>query len=392
VAGPICSEKLEELTVDITKVNSLCEKIDKSVTGIADENVRNVMEDVSAALKLLNKNHEGIVKIHSQKSSGNTGNSFQVCSSGMASLGTIPKRNRIQSAASVSVPVPISAQDKQQVGASNGYPSVGTDCNPELNAFKDAVNKAESSTLVFNLDLGRIPIMNTETMSTRATLALAAMAAENENRQGNIPADETVSTLDDVLSMAKSIEFFGKKTKSYVNSKDSKSGSYCTIPVKYEFEDKEVKFEAEKYLREKCGAHCATPYPIILRECIKQVTEKVKADYPDNQVKVQVDTSRFCLRVARRFVKEGVDKKTVRWESYEKLIPLPSEALDVTSRKVPEGFKIKYLPPSKDKGMNGSPDRHRLARDSNSEVMEVTVPDSPKGAAAAIGGGQLEPY
>jgi hypothetical protein len=218
------------------------------------------------------------------------------------------------------------------------------------------------------------------------------MAAENENRQGNIPADETVSTLDDVLSMAKSIEFFGKKTKSYVNSKDSKSGSNCTIPVKYEFEDKEVKFEAEKYLREKCGAHCATPYPIILRECIKQVSEKVKADYPDNQVKVQVDTNRFCLRVARRFVKEGVDKKTVRWESYEKLIPLPPEALDVTSRKVPEGFKIKYLPPSKDKGMNGSPDRHRHASDSNSEVMEVTVPDSPKGAAAAIGGGQLEPY
>jgi hypothetical protein len=395
---------LEELTVDITKVNSLCEKIDTAVPNIDDENVKNVLIDVSAAIKLLNKNHEGIVKIHTNKVT------HTASSNGMASLGNISKRNRIQSSTSVTAPVsvhvpvpvpvptpsPAYENSSASLGTVSGY--YQSDSNPELKAFKDAVTKAESSTLVFNLDLGRIPIMNTETMSTRATLALTAMAADAENRPGNIPTEETVSTIDDILSMAKNIEFFGKKTKSYINSKDSKSGSYCTIPVKYEFEDKEVRFEAEKFLRNKCGAHCATPYPIILRECIKQVTEKVKADYPDNQVKVQVDTNNFCLKVARRFVTEGVDKKSVRWESYEKVIPLPVEALDITSRKVPEGFKIKYLPPSRDKGMRGSPVRNGAASESGPEaieVMEVTVPGSPNnadGQVAAHGGSQLESY
>jgi hypothetical protein len=190
----LSSEKLEELTVDITKVNSLCDKIDTAFTGIADENVKNVLVDVSAAIKLLNINHEGIVKIHTNKAT------HPAVSNGMASLGNISKRNRIQSTTSVPVPVsvqvpaPSPAYDSSSVSmgsVSSHYQSA--DSNPELKVFKDAVTKAESSTLVFNLDLGRIPIMNTETMSTRATLALAAMAADTENRPGSIPTDETVS-------------------------------------------------------------------------------------------------------------------------------------------------------------------------------------------------------
>jgi hypothetical protein len=204
------------------------------------------------------------------------------------------------------------------------------------------------------------------------------MAAANENRPGAAPTEDTVSTIDDILSLAKNIEFFGKKTKTYTNSKDSKSGSYCTVPVKYEFSDKEVKFEAEQFLRTKCGAHCSTPYPIILRECIRQVTEKVKSDFPDNQVRVQVDSRNFCLKVARRFVQEGTDKKSVKWESYEKTVPLPIEALDVEARKVPENFRIRYLPPDREKGLRGSPRRRGSGGggEGSQETMEVSSPSN----------------
>jgi hypothetical protein len=50
----------------------------------------------------------------------------------------------------------------------------------------------------------------------------------------------------------------------------------------------------------KCGANCSTPYPAILRECIKQVVNKVRTDFPNNQVKVSVETNSFSLRVSRR--------------------------------------------------------------------------------------------
>jgi hypothetical protein len=54
------------------------------------------------------------------------------------------------------------------------------DEDPEKKNFRDAVKAAESSTLVFNLNMGRVPIMNKETMKTKATLALTSMAASRE--------------------------------------------------------------------------------------------------------------------------------------------------------------------------------------------------------------------
>jgi hypothetical protein len=74
--------------------------------------------------------------------------------------------------------------------------------------------------------------MNVETMSTRATLALAAMAAKSDNMVGSVPSEDSVATIDDILSLSTKIEFFGKKTKTYTNSKDDKSGSFCTIPIR----------------------------------------------------------------------------------------------------------------------------------------------------------------
>jgi hypothetical protein len=375
------------MAVDISKVTSLCDKIDTGIGSIADEGVKGVMTDIAAALRLINNNHEGIVKSQLNKVAAAvaTANATQSVP-GMISLGNVSKKNRSDNQ------VPDGNTDSD---SSSGFITAGPssanfylerqreEISPEMRKFRDAVATAENSTLVFNLDMGRVPIMNTETMSTRATLALAAMAAANEKRPGSIPTEDTVSTIDDILSLAKNIEFFGKKTKTYSNSNDTKSGSFCTVPVKYEFSDREVKFEAEQFLRTKCGAHCSTPYPIILRECIRQVTEKVKADYPDNQVKVQVDSKNFCLKVARRFVKEGTDKKTVKWESYERTIPLPSEALDVDARRVPEDFRIRYLPPDREKGLRGSPQKRRSVDRPGNETMEISSPGGASASASA---------
>jgi hypothetical protein len=138
----------------------------------------------------------------------------------MTSLGTIPKRNRTGSQATGSVSGPDLAHGQN-------YPSVSAPISPsffiqpeiesippERIKFKEAVEKAENSTLIFNLNMGRVPILNTATMSTRATLALAAMAAETESTLGNVPTDDKIAGIDDILSLAKNMEFFGRKTKS----------------------------------------------------------------------------------------------------------------------------------------------------------------------------------
>jgi hypothetical protein len=189
--------------------------------------------------------------------------------------------------------------------------------------------------------MGKVPIMNQETMSTKATMALITMAASRE--EGNYtsrPCEDTLTSIDDTLSIATKISFYGKKTKTYNNPRDPKSGSFCTVPVKYELKNKETRIEAEKVLMDKCGAHCAVPYPPLLRECIKQVVDKVKRDYPDNQVKVAVDTKTLSLKVSRRVKKvENPD----RWSVFDVNVPLPNEVMNITAR-VPPGFKLDKLP------------------------------------------------
>jgi hypothetical protein len=174
-------------------------------------------------------------------------------------------------------------------------------------------------------------------MSKRATLALTSLAAKKENKKGTIPSSESVGAIDDVLSVVKNISFFGSGTKSYSNDKDELSGAYCTAPVKNEFKDRETKFAAEKILKTTCGINCSTPYPTLVRECIKQIVQEVKSVYPDNFVRVTVDTSQMLFKVARRPPKDAPDNG---WKYGKVGIPIPESALDINCRRVPKGFKL----------------------------------------------------
>ena len=120
--------------------------------------------------------------------------------------------------------------------------------------------------------MGRVPIINKNTMCMKATSAITAMAAIAEDRPANNPSRDTVDAIVDALSVADNVSFFGNSTKS-VKGKGADSGSFCTIPVCYSFPDKDTRIKAEQVLRSRCKVSCSTPYPQALRACIKQVLE-----------------------------------------------------------------------------------------------------------------------
>jgi hypothetical protein len=364
IPSPKVMEKTnEEIELEITKVSSICDKVGNTLAGLEiDRNVLGVLYDLNNAIRGIVRTQELIYKERKDVVAETLSDAFPSLPkvpdppSGMVDLGSIAKRPRQE-------PIPQQARHNTQVIQ---------DGNVELTKFKEAVKKAERSTLVFNLNMGNVPLMNQETIKTKATLALTTMAAKLEpGNNTSIPCEDTLASIDDVLSMVEEMEFFGRKTKPYNNIRDANNGKFCTIPVRYEFPDKDAKFESETILREKCGAHCGTPYPAILRECIKQVTDKVKQDYPESQVRVNVDSNSFSLRVSMRHKVEG---SANRWNNYEKNIPLPKIALNVDSRRVPDGFKMEFLPPNKEKGMQGSPEK--MVRRDSVENMEQQLAEA----------------
>jgi hypothetical protein len=149
-----------------------------------------------------------------------------------------------------------------------------------------------------------------------------------------------MASIDDVLSVAKNMKFLGKATKTFRHASDSRSGAFCTIPVKYEFHDKNTRIFAENLLRDKCKVQCATPYPTVVRECIKQIVEQVKSEFPNTYVRVTVDTSDMCFRVYKRPMVDKGYKGKKEWSSFDETVPIPELALDLSVRSVPDNFKL----------------------------------------------------
>ena len=134
--------------------------------------------------------------------------------------------------------------------------------------FVTAVREAEKSVLVFQLDLGKVPVMNTGTIARKVTEDITARAAQVDGNGNGRPTENTITMLEDTLSMVKGMEFFGKVTKSYVNKQkedDPANGTFCTLPVRMNFKDKAAKVRAEKVLRTSCKLQCSTPYLVKLR-------------------------------------------------------------------------------------------------------------------------------
>ena len=121
---------------------------------------------------------------------------------------------------------------------------------------------------------------------------------------------------------------------------------------------------AETVLRARCKVSCGTPYPMFLRECIKQVIDKVKNKFPGEYVRVNVDPSHMTLSVARRGNKDS------GWIYLRDNIHLPSEVLNIGARSVPKDFVLQNLPESLCDYTPTKPDRGRQGRKpSNMEVL-----------------------
>jgi hypothetical protein len=339
----------EEVTEEIVKVKSICEKVvkDLSMDGL-DPKLVTIFSSINEAVYGVCKNQQRIVDHVNKVNSNNkpsAANPPQLQGN---------KKSR-QDDEPVMVDLATISQGKQVYRPTE---------DPKVKRFKDAIRDAEKSTLIFNLNLGKVPMINQDTMSTRVTVALTEMAAAVDESQGNVPSEDTMSAIDDVLSVAKGMKFYGKATKSFKSNKDPRSGSYCTIPVRYDFGDADTRIFAENILKEKCKVQCSTPYPAVVRECIKQLVDNTKVEYPDNFVRVAVDTGNMCFKVYRRKMVDKNYRGRKEWFTVDDAIPIPPEALDLSLRRAPEGFVLPHLQGKKNHARSSTSDSDMETGDS----------------------------
>jgi hypothetical protein len=208
----------------------------------------------------------------------------------------------------------------------NGSAQVAPPVDPEVEKkrkFVNVVREAEKAVLLFDLDLGKVPIMNTATIAKNVTHDITVKAAVADGKTDGRPADTTVVALDDALSMVTGMDFLGKVTKPFnnkFNQQDPKNGKFCTMPVRMNFNSKEARTRAEKVLKKQCKVRCVVPYPQRLRNSIKNAIQDQKVKHPNCFIQVKVDAEALCLRLSR---KEGEN-----WHNNYDTVNLSDEVLD----------------------------------------------------------------
>jgi hypothetical protein len=259
------SNEFCDLTLEVAKVSTLVDKAAKDVNNTElDPAVVEVFSSICDAMRGICTLQDKMVTA-SLKNNGQSAvpaSQILVPVNNMVSLGAISKRPHVPNSLSQPAPVSHSGDTGIRHTDSNVFTGTGPGSaslpassaqrltqpvqDPAVKRYKDAIRDAERSTLVLNLNMGRIPLMNKDTMAKKATLALTAAAAVKQKSKTSVPDAEAVATIDDVLSVVKNYSFYGTGTKTYKNERDELSGSYCTAPVKYEFKDKETRVAAKK--------------------------------------------------------------------------------------------------------------------------------------------------
>jgi hypothetical protein len=193
--------------------------------------------------------------------------------------------------------------------------------------LRQAILKAERSTVILNANLGTVPVMNRDTLARKVTLFLHEKAKrEGEYSDNHRHAEEAV---DDFLSCA-SLDFLGRGTRPYFNKKrpdDEANKTFCTVPVKLSWRTKDERIRAEQAIRRVCKARCSTAYPKEIRALLDEILREGQAAKPGCYIRVRINHESLSVVAHAREGDSWTDL------GISKVIPVdildPSEMLDL---------------------------------------------------------------
>jgi hypothetical protein len=182
----------------------------------------------------------------------------------------------------------------------------------QAKCVRQAIQKAEKSTILFELDMGSVPVINKETLARKVTIALHDKASKCEQvRNGDMTEADAEEIVDDLLTCT-SLDFLGNGSTRFRNDKnpsDPRIGKMCTVPVKMLFKGRDERMLAEQTIRKVCDTRCSTPYPKNLRVMIRKLIDEGKTAKPGHFIRVRVHSDTLRLEAHASVDRKWVDLK-----------------------------------------------------------------------------------
>jgi hypothetical protein len=190
---------------------------------------------------------------------------------------------------------------------------------PGLKELKEGLEKADKESILFDANLGNVTLANRQALATAFSVGLRNAAVEKAKADGKDPT-EAVRIMDDVLSCVNDMDFVGASSKKFIskNVNDDKNNTFCTMPIRFKFDDRSTRIHFESSIKSICGLRAAISLPRAIREEQKAFQQAVKSKYPDEIVTIRVDTRNQLLQAYRKLHGQ---KEWIKCNEYLELLP-----------------------------------------------------------------------
>jgi len=174
--------------------------------------------------------------------------------------------------------------------------------------LREAFALADRTAILFDLDLGAAPVGNRQTLSRSlaAGIRAAALASAGENESDQA---EAVRAVGDALSCAGDVAFLGQASRPFSNPRDQKdpnNGKFCSMPVKFEFEDRSQRIYFEQTMR-SCNLRASQSLPPFMQKERTAFDSALRQKYDGEMIMIRPDPERAVLTAFHK-----ADKKD-RW-------------------------------------------------------------------------------
>jgi hypothetical protein len=208
--------------------------------------------------------------------------------------------------------------------------------SPGFRELKECLEKADCESILFDADLGSVPMGNRNGLMTAFSAGIRSAAIDNAEKKGSDPS-EAVRAMNDALECVNDMDFIGIKSdrpKPRLNNQLPVK-NHCTMPIKFRFDDRNTRLHFERTIRENCGLSAKMSLPKPIRDEQSLFVRALKSRYPDEVITARPDVGTFHF-VA--FHKKHMEKK---WVRCQESIPIPHNIL-MPDYKVREAI---VLPP-----------------------------------------------
>jgi hypothetical protein len=182
------------------------------------------------------------------------------------------------------------------------------------------LEKSEKESVVFNADLGPLVLSNRSVLNANFSAALKKQTEEKAIRDKRDPT-ENVRLVDDALSCVENMEFLGQRSRKFINNsnlEDPRNNTFTTMPIKFEFANKDNRKNFERTLRDSCGSRVSQSFPEPIRQEMAAFRKALQDRYPEEIVMVRPDIPTLRFVAYKKF--HG-DSRWVDCEEYH-AIPL----------------------------------------------------------------------